>query len=340
VLRGDTLLMARSLTAGPHLAHEVRRNLIVHAGQAAAQPVRALYLAGAGSGELREKLGDLTDLPVHTFDPFAGAESLNLPAGNRGAFAGAAGLLHARARAGGLPINFAAVRQIKPPKNPQNRLVAYAAAALVLLVAAVVGGSKVVQARGEHELETLNGDTMLLDEDLAQLRDETRRLKSMEDWDSLPWVDELYELAAVIKDVNALRVSHWNSEPIPRTSGSPYIAKVTLRGTVNDARGGRGPVTQLVTALGLKGGHYRVQAPKMTGNQFLLEVLVERRAPTEYKGKLPAAPKAAPPPDEEGDDEGGLPGLAPPGRGGFPGRGVPGMGGPNRGGRPGRGRGQ
>jgi Tfp pilus assembly PilM family ATPase len=343
VLRGDTLLMARSLAVGPHLAQEVRRNLMVHGGQAPGQAVRALYLAGHGSGELRERLGDLTDLPVHTFDPFAGAESLHLPAGNRGAFAGAAGLLHARARAGGLPINFAAVRQVKPPKNPQNRLVGYAAAALVLLVLAAVGGSKVVQARGEHELATVQGDGMLVDEELALVREETRRLKAMEDWDSLPWADELYELAGLIRDVNTLRVTHWNSEPVPRTAGSRYVAKVTLRGTVNDPRGGSGPVSQLVTAL-RKEGFYTVPAPRMTGNQFTLEVMVERRSPADYQLKLPPAPKAAGPvADDEEDEEGGVPGVGQPNRGGMPNRGgrpgfgPPGRGMPNRGGRQGRG---
>jgi Tfp pilus assembly PilM family ATPase len=232
VLRGETLLMARSLAAGPHLAREVRRNLIVYAGQAPAQPVRALYLAGTGSGELREKLGDLTDLPVHTFDPFAGAESLHLPAGNRGAFAGAAGLLHARARAGGLPINFAAPRQVKPPKNPQNRLVAYAAVALVLLVGAIVGGAKVVQARDEREIALLQGETMILEDDLAQLRDDTRRLKAMDEWDSLPWADELYELAGLVKDVNTLRVTHFNAAAHAGLAGG---------GQGDDPRHGPGP---------------------------------------------------------------------------------------------------
>jgi Tfp pilus assembly PilM family ATPase len=345
VCRGETLLMSRSLAAGPNLAHEVRRNLMVYAGQAPAQPVRALYLAGAGSGELREKLADLTDLPVHTFDPFAGAESLDLPAGNRGAFAGAAGLLHARARPDGLPINFAAVRQVKPPKNPQNRLVAYAAAALVLLVAGAVGGLWVLQARGGHELDMLQGDALLVEEELTEVREQNKRLKAMDDWDSLPWADELYELATLIRDVNALKVTHWNAEtmPLPRPSGSRYAAKVALRGTFIDPRGGREPVNQLVAAL-TKARYYQAQNVKTTGNQFSMDVLVERRAPAAYRNKLPPAPKAAAPAaDDEEDEEGGMPGVgAPGGRGGPPNRGgfPPNRGGFPGGGRPGRGRGQ
>ncbi len=349
VFRGPTLLMARSLAAGPNLAQEVRRNLIVYAGQAPGQPVRAVYLAGTGSGELREKLADLTDLPVHTFDPFAGAESPHLPAGNRGAFAGAAGLLYARAA--GLPINFAAVRQVKPPKNPQNRLVAYAVAAAVLLAVVVVGGAKMVEAKEERELGVIQGDTTVVEDLLAQEREDTRRLKAMDDWDSLPWIDEVYELGGLVKDVNTLRITHFNAEPLPRTPGSRAVAKVTIRGTVQDPRGGRQPVDQLVAEM-RRQGYYNVPAPKMTGNQFLLEVTVERRPPADYKVKLPPAPKAATPATDEEDDlddmtGGGMPGVGQPGRGGMnrggmnrggmPGRGGPGGFGPGRGGFPPRG---
>src|SRR5438477_116997 len=81
VSRGGSLLLARSLTPGPNLAAEVRRSLAVYAGQAAGQPVRAVYVSGGGdNAALRERLHNLTELPVHLLDPFAGSDLTDLPA--------------------------------------------------------------------------------------------------------------------------------------------------------------------------------------------------------------------------------------------------------------------
>ncbi len=133
VLRGQKLLLARSLAVGSTLAGEVRRNLAVYGGQAGRAPLQTLYLAGA-SDELRERLGELVQIPIETFDPLAGAAGLDVPPAGRGAFAGAAGLLFARAEARGLPINFVQVRQPKPPRNPNSRRYLLAGAGIAAAV--------------------------------------------------------------------------------------------------------------------------------------------------------------------------------------------------------------
>ena len=98
IVRNGTLLQARTLTLGPGLAGEIRRNLAVHAGQSQQNPVRAVYLALSGEqAALRERLVELLDIPVHPLDPFAGAEQPELPTSGRGTFLGAVGLLQLRA---------------------------------------------------------------------------------------------------------------------------------------------------------------------------------------------------------------------------------------------------
>ena len=87
VLQGQKLLLARSLAVGAGLAGEIRRNLVVYAGQAARNPLVALYIAGA-SDELLERLGDfIAEIPIREFDPLAGAVGIDVPTANRGAFA-------------------------------------------------------------------------------------------------------------------------------------------------------------------------------------------------------------------------------------------------------------
>src|SRR5262249_5709715 len=71
ILRGETVLLARSVPVTANLAADVRRNLAVHAGQMPQHPVKAVYVTGKDSGELQLRLGGLIEEPVYAFDPFA-----------------------------------------------------------------------------------------------------------------------------------------------------------------------------------------------------------------------------------------------------------------------------
>ena len=292
VLRGQTPLLSRTMTVGPQLAGEVRRNLTVFAGQAGRPPVRALYVAGAGP-ELRQRLSDLIETPIHDFDPFAGAVGLDVPPGARGGFAGAAGLLFARAEARGLPINFVQPRQPKPPSNPNNRRIALVAGAAAVVVAGLVACCFVVIAnRMSNErvvFETRDG----LEQQLQDLRKENKLYKALDDWDNVDWLDEIYDLTDRIPDVNAVRVSQLTMEPTTRTAKAEYSARFILKGNFvgND---GHKALDQLVAAF-TQDGYYSPEAPKVVGNQFTLTVKVERRPPSEYgKRKLPPGPDRAP----------------------------------------------
>jgi len=196
IVKGDTVLQARSLVIGAGLAGEVRRNLAVHAGQSPQNPVRALYLALSGEqAALRQKLVDTLSIPVHLFDPFAGAEGSELPASGRGTFAAAVGLLHLMAERHELPINFAQPKQPRPPRDPNQRLYLLAAAlVLVLLFCGFAVGNSVLEQQRESLAEK-NTTLADLSRQRDQLAEKSKKLQALHEWEGVPWPDELYELS-------------------------------------------------------------------------------------------------------------------------------------------------
>jgi Tfp pilus assembly PilM family ATPase len=345
VTRNGQLLLARCLNAGGNLAAEVRRNINVYNGQNAGMSVQAVYLAGKGIGELRAGLSEQIEIPVHPFDPFAGLEDLDLSPANRGSCAGAVGLLRGWA-SGELKVNFAQVRQIQKPRAPISRaLVAAAALGVLLMIGGIAGAAHLLVAEyAAHE--DLTEQLKQVNQDLDRARADTKRYKALEEWDSLPWLDELYDINAKISDVNTLHVTNITAQPAQRMVKSRYVAEVTIKGTLLDKRDPRKALDELVTGLRAI-SYYSVEAPHVEKNQFVLKVQVARRPPTEYRAKITKqeAPvvtrqtvKEAEPgegdPFFNGDepDDGAKPGVRP---------GLPGMdkGGPPAGGQPGFGRG-
>jgi hypothetical protein len=280
VVRGGTLLFSRPLTPGTGLAAEVRRNLSVVAGQQIGQRLEAVYVAGAADTPLTRRLAETLELQVHSFDPFGGATGDMLPTGERGSFAGAAGLLLAKAKSVALPVNFVQPRQPPPPKRVDARLVV-AVAVLVLAIfggAGFAGHSFIERKNREKEEKVTAGES--LDNQLTAAKEVQRHLQPLDAWESPVWLDELYDLSARIRDVDALRVTQLSAEPLPRNSKSRYTSRVRIRGTLRDDRA---PLDRLVDDL-RKDGHYGPDAVKVTGgNQFELTVDVARRAPDEYK---------------------------------------------------------
>ncbi|MBI1917876.1 MAG: hypothetical protein HYS12_24540 [Planctomycetes bacterium] len=236
IVKGDMVLQARSLVVGPGVAGEVRRNLAVHNGQSPQNPVRALYLALSGEqAALREKLVETLSIPVHLFDPFAGAEGSELPTSGRGTFAGAVGLLHLMAERHELPINFAQPKQPRPPRDPnQRRYLLAAAAVLMLLSAGLVVGKTAVDSRHETLIE-IQGDVNDLNRQLTQEREKAKKLQALHEWEGVPWPDELYELSACVpkgaisRDFRVLSV-----EGLPQKAGRQAGANSKAAPTVED----------------------------------------------------------------------------------------------------------
>jgi Tfp pilus assembly PilM family ATPase len=284
ILKGDTFLLTRSLPAGANTAGDLRRNLAVYAGQNPGAPVVAVYLAGKGAPELRERLAEVTDVPVHTFDPFAGAELAQLPAGNRGSFAGAMGLLFSKA-GGQLPINFVAPRQPRPPANPNVRLGVMAGVAVLAFLICLIVGGRVALAMQERKLAEVEQGKKDKDLELAAVRENGKKLKAIDDWDGLVLLDELYELTTRIPDVNKLRITSITIDPLTRTAKSHWAARFTIKGKLLDKRNPRPPFDELVSRFS-KEGYYSVEGPRVDGEVFTLTVNAERRAPGEYTGAM------------------------------------------------------
>jgi hypothetical protein len=288
VLRGETPLLSRSLIVGSGLAGEVRRNLTVYAGTAGRPPVRVVHVAGAAP-ELLERLGEMLDVPIREFDPLAGAVGLDVTAGARGSFAGAAGLLFARAESRGLPINFVQPRQPRPQRDPKNRRIALVGAALAVAIAVVVVCCWVIYASAVRRLAGIQTVQQNLDAALQAKRKDGKLIAALDNWDNADVLDEIYDLTDRIPDVNALRITHFSIEPTTRTSKAKYTARITLRGNCAGDQG-RKALDALIDGF-KKDGYYSPDgSPRMVGNQFTLTVNVERRPPGDYTRALKSAP--------------------------------------------------
>jgi len=174
------------------LLGEVRRNLTMYAGAAPGHPVQGLYVAeaaGGWAGRLRAALG----IPVHAYDPLNGGAT-DVPESLRGRFAGAAGLLHAKA-AESIPINFAAPRQPVVAKDPnQSRLIVAALAAVLLLAVGGIFGYLQLRA-ADDKLALLQRQKADLDKEAKAFEPDAKRLDAATKWKArqVNWLDELFD---------------------------------------------------------------------------------------------------------------------------------------------------
>jgi hypothetical protein len=369
VIRGTRLVLTRTMNLGPGLAGEIRRNLTVYTGQGGGIPVQAVYLSAGAAPELRQRLGEMIEIPIYNYDPFAGAP-IDVP-GAPGGFAGASGLLFARGE-GKLPINFVDPRKVEAPPNPMRSRVLIGACAFVAIVIALVfTGQHILSAREReaeeaeqekaHKEKLLAGDPDFkaqfdanrkreqdllkeqddlksrvnpddemkarlekIGKDLQRVRDQSyelekqliglravnKRLKSIDEWDTVVWLDELYDLTDRIPDVNALRITTLKGDPIKRNpkTPSPFAVRLTVEGELLDPQKGRAPLDEFIAGFNRKadaakakgkagpdktdsqeGVYYTLEAPPvLKGNKFSFTVQIKRRRPEDYKRDLSA----------------------------------------------------
>ncbi len=314
VIRQGQVLLTRSLNVGPGLPGEIRRNLAVYGGQSPQQPVRSVFLAlGSAPGEataaadLRQRLGEMLDIPVHLFDPFAGDERPELPGGLRGSFVGAVGLLHAQARERELPVNFVQPRKPEAPQSKHGRLPVLVGGLLFALL--IVSGAYAFTSiqRERREVGNLTEEDNRLSRELTEVQLAGKRLKALENWETVVWLDELYDLAQRIpridRDFQLTSIEGTSVKPTPR---SPHVGKLTIKGITSSNK----PLDQLTQEfqkdLGSKTGlFYRPEPPTLKRNEFQVEVFVKKRPPSEFLRELPAPKKEEkkePPKKEEKKD--------------------------------------
>jgi hypothetical protein len=220
------------------------------------------------------------------------------------------GLLHARA-AGTLPINFIQPRQPRQQADPAKQRLVLAAVAVVLFYALLTAASVfVLKPRWQEQRDAQLGEKQSIEGQLALVKDEAKKYKDLDTWDSPVWLDEIYNLAARIHDISALRISELTVEPIPRTAKSPYSAKLTLKGTVQPSMGVT-PSTlyeKLKSEFAKERTYYNI-VPSATdlqpNNQFKLTFEVKRRGPADHKLKVDAPKQTAGTtrPTEDAEDE-------------------------------------
>jgi Tfp pilus assembly PilM family ATPase len=260
VAREGTLLMARGLNTGAGLVGDVRRNVAVWSGQAAGQPIRAIYVAGGpDNAGLRQRLAESLDLNVHLLDPFAGGEVPDAPAPDtRGGFAGLFGLLHLQGSRTGLPCNFAKPREYKPPTDRRIRWAvlggALAASLLVLGVAYFI----YAQSTLNRQVAGLNQRISDLDKDLAAQGEEAKKAKAVGDWNDkgIVLLDEFYDFSERFPEYGKARLNRFSVNSVDLAANAKDkqpLGRMTFLGVTKEDR----PVNDL-TSKYFEDSHYRV----------------------------------------------------------------------------------
>lgn len=304
LVHGDTLLVARSLPAGPSLSAEVRRNIAVYTAQSPRHVVSALYLAGNGeTTDLQQSLQEALGIPVRSFDPFVGAEGVAVPRQNRGAFAGAVGLLRAQGDGRRLPINFVSPKQPQAARDPNKRRLALAGGIAAFLLIGVASYCYAQLAALDLQLENLQlNELTLIKETMPKIDEEDRRIKELSEWSrgNISWLDELYDLTALFPDLHAMQLFEFQGMLQGRPQGKDAakdksVAQMTLTvGTTNnlDALDG------LLNQMGKDKGHYvpRPKEPTHDGTKepafpgrYKAQIDLEKRPPEKFNRDLKAS---------------------------------------------------
>jgi hypothetical protein len=295
ILQGSKLIFSRSLGIGASLPAEVRRNLAVLATQTQGNgqrlTARALYVIPNGTAAVSlRSLHDTLGLPVYDLDFLSAKEKALLPAEHRSALAAGMGLLQAWSQK--VPVDLANAKQpVTVVDQGRRRKLVLLAGAAVLLIAAWVCGQTVLAAK-RSEIADLESNKVEIDENFKRFEQDKTDLDAMKDWDrgAIPWIDELYDLAARFPQENGVYLTKLQIEQIPRRDAKDknkeFAARMTLHGIC--------PTTKLHLldrfVDSLRDAFHVVGAPptRREGNneKFTLRLEIARQPASSYKTKL------------------------------------------------------
>ncbi len=277
------------------LLAEIRRNIALYAAAASDHPIQAIYVSEADhrwSGRLRGALS----LPVHAYDPLAGAVP-EMPEVIRGQLAGAVGLLAAWAGRD-LPINLASPRQAQAGRDPYKVRLAAATvlAALLLAVGGLFGYLQVQDA--QNELVQLQRRKTDLDNELKLLEPDMKRLQAVRQWQArgVNWLDELYDWSDRFPHGKGVSATQWTAAaipPDPKTGKQPHQARVDLKLKAPDITA----ATRIYDDLQTSKYYSSVRQSTLVPNSdYAISAAVNARPPQEYT----RGPDRFNPPDRRG----------------------------------------
>ncbi len=232
ILRGQTMLFARSLGVGANLAVEVKRSLAVfNAGSETS--VSALYVASdADEAVLTDRLKETLGFPVQVLDSFLEGDTVQVDRARRGRFTAAIGLLQRWSEKPELGINFISPKEPREDANPRKRQKVFASAAVAafLLVLAVIGyfhlaGKKAHKA----ELDLAFRDK---EEEVKRYAQESADITALKDWNDnrVSWLNEIYDLTARFPVEYGFKLNSLVANTNKKGPKDNYVATMTLSG--------------------------------------------------------------------------------------------------------------
>jgi hypothetical protein len=235
--KGRRILQAQSLSNGPMLVAEIKRNVAVFQAQHAVNfdltgPDK-LYMFGDEQGGVQSSQNG-HHLPIRMLNPLAQEKEVAAEVKSPGCFAGAVGLAEIWSMSGPKPVNLASPRRMSAPTSvTKQRGMFYGAAAAVFFIV-IIGMMWYVLAQKRAEIAKLVAEKFEQEDYLAKNAQERADLEAYRDWEqtSVLWLDELFDLSARFPWHENFRVNQLTASitGVKKGSKEPYVAKFNISG--------------------------------------------------------------------------------------------------------------